>query len=270
MHRLRLWLDRQLVVDSSAGQGLSPVNWLILTLIILSAILFTVGTEPTIATRYPLLLERVNVVILVIFAVEFCLRLLSAGETRGLKGIRQRSAYTGRLWLFIDFLAFGPELILMLLIAAGADFPVAMEWLKAIRLLRLLKLINFLPGGKLVAEVLAGVAPQLIVSLLAALSLVYFAAVLIYYVEGSSDPEHFGSVIRSLWWSVVTLTTVGYGDVYPQTVIGKVLAGMIAIMGVGIIALPSGIIAGAFMERLQSERAKQDGRRIRPKGDRET
>ena len=74
---------------------------------------------------------------------------------------------------------------------------------------------------------------------------------------------------RSLWWSVITLTTVGYGDVYPVTVLGRIVAGVLAIIGVGIIALPTGIIAGAFMERLQAERVRQAGRRIRPRADHE-
>ena len=143
------------------------------------------------------------------------------------------------------------------LVSVGIEVPVPVDGLRAIRLLRLLKLIRFLPGGRLVVEVLEEVAPQLLVSLLSALGVIYGSAVAIYYAERTHDPEHFGSVVRALWWSVVTLTTVGYGDVYPQTSIGKALAGVIAILGVGIIALPSGIIAGAFMDRLQAERQRK-------------
>lgn len=256
MGRLKLWLDRQLVVQSWPGTGLSPLNWLVLILILLSTVTFTIETEPDLPGSVETLLGFVNVVIILVFCAEFFARILSAGETIGLEGFSDRSLYAGRGWLVIDFVAFAPEGVLLLILAFGLADPVSVSGLKAIRLLRLLKLIKFLPGGRLVTEVLSEVMPQLVVSLLAALGLVYGAAVLIYYAEGAVDSEHFGSVTRSLWWSVVTLTTVGYGDVYPHTVIGKVIAGLIAILGVGIIALPSGIIAGAFMDKLQTERAK--------------
>ena len=234
--------------------GLSPMNWLILFLILSSAVIFTVETEPDLPHGADAVLKIANIAILAAFGAEFFARAFSAGETLGLKGFSHRSLYAGRGWLAIDFIAFAPESILLIALAIGWADPVSVSGLKAIRLLRLLKLVKFVPGGRLVTEVLSEVAPQLIVSLLAALGLVYGAAVLIYYAESATDPDHFGSIIRSLWWSVMTLTTVGYGDVYPHTVIGKIIAGLIALIGVGIIALPSGIIAGAFMDKLQEER----------------
>ena len=238
--------------------GLSPMNWLILFLILLSAVTFTIETEPSLSIDADWVLKVLNVLILAAFGAEFFARAFSAGETIGLQGFADRSRYAGRGWLAIDFIAFAPESVLLIVLAMGWADPVSVSGLKAIRLLRLLKLVKFVPGGRLVTEVLSEVAPQLVVSLLAALGLVYGAAVLIYYAESATDPEHFGSIFRSLWWSVMTLTTVGYGDVYPHTVIGKIIAGLIALIGIGIIALPSGIIAGAFMDKLQDERANRD------------
>lgn len=230
------------------------MNWLILVLILSSAVIFTIETEPDLSLGADTALKIANIVILATFGAEFFARAFSAGETINLRGFSERSLYAGRGWLAIDFIAFAPESILLVVLAMGWADPVSVSGLKAIRLLRLLKLVKFVPGGRLVTEVLTEVAPQLIVSLLAALGLVYGAAVLIYYAESATDPDHFGSIVRSLWWSVMTLTTVGYGDVYPHTVIGKIIAGLIALIGVGIIALPSGIIAGAFMDKLQEER----------------
>ena len=87
MHRLRLWLDRQLIEESWPYRGFSPLNWFILAVILFSAVLFAAETEPLAVARYPLVLQAANLAILTVFALEFALRLFSAGETRGLKGL---------------------------------------------------------------------------------------------------------------------------------------------------------------------------------------
>ncbi|MGE0829522.1 MAG: ion channel, partial [Hyphomonadaceae bacterium] len=83
-----------------------------------------------------------------------------------------------------------------------------------------------------------------------------------YFVEGETKPEEFGSVTRSLWWAIVTLTTVGYGDVYPETVLGRIAAGLVALAGIGIVAMPTGILASAFAEEFR-ERADASARRLK-------
>lgn len=246
------------MVESWTGRGLSPVNKVILALILLSAALFAIETEDSLADHIEFQLRLASLIILAAFALEFCLRIWSAGENRGLRTIGQRVDYAGAFWLTLDFIAFAPELLLFMLVYSGVESTTSIEALKALRLLRLLKLARLLPGGRMVLEVIELVAPQLLVSLMGALGMIYTSAVLIYFFERTSDPVHFGSVLRSLWWSVVTLTTIGYGDVYPTTVGGKIVAGVIAVMGVGVIALPSGILAGAFMEKLRERKEHLD------------
>ena len=77
----------------------------------------------------------------------------------------------------------------------------------------------------------------------------FIGAVLMYVVEGTTQPESFGSVPRALWWSIATLTTVGYGDVYPLTSLGKILAAIMALIGIAAVAMPAGILAAAFMNQ---------------------
>ena len=77
------------------------------------------------------------------------------------------------------------------------------------------------------------------------------SAILLYFVEGGEQPEAFGSIPRAMWWAMATLTTVGYGDVYPITVMGKICAGIISLISIGIVALPAGIIAANFSEKLK-------------------
>jgi voltage-gated potassium channel len=254
MQTWKYWLDRELNVNSWRRHGLSPVNKAIVGVILLSVVLFALETEQSLDQRLPGVFWVANLFILLLFAAEFALRIWSAGEAEGVRGLHARARYAGRGWLFIDFLAFGPELALIALVAFGVPLPFSAAGLKAIRLLRVLKLARYFPAVRIVLDVLRTVRYELLVSAFVAASLIYAAAVVIYYVEGDADPEHFGSVIRSLWWSVITLTTVGYGDVFPQTIIGKAVAGIIAIIGIGIIALPSGIIAGAFIESIRERR----------------
>jgi voltage-gated potassium channel len=89
-------------------------------------------------------------------------------------------------------------------------------------------------------------------------------AVGLYLVEGSVQPEAFGSIPRALWWSLETLTTVGYGDVFPQTVLGKLLAGLFALAGIGIVAIPTGILAAAFGEAFRAEKSARPSAAMKP------
>jgi voltage-gated potassium channel len=84
-----------------------------------------------------------------------------------------------------------------------------------------------------------------------------FSATAMYLLEGENDPQTFGSIPRALWWSVCTLTTVGYGDIYPHTVLGKICGGLTSIAGIGLIAMPTGILAAAFSDAFQRTRSLQ-------------
>jgi voltage-gated potassium channel len=91
----------------------------------------------------------------------------------------------------------------------------------------------------------------LVASLCVAGAQLYVSAMLLYFIEGENNPQSFGSITRALWWAVVTLTTVGYGDVYPVTVLGRIVAGIVAITGIGIVALPTAILASSFAEEFR-------------------
>ena len=157
----RGWFDRQLLLDSWDRPGLSPVNWAVLTLIILSVVLFTVETMEGLSPGTARILDLANDAILVLFAVEFCLRLWCAGETRGVRGLGNRARYAGRFWLSVDFLAFGPELIMLFVTGfIGAD----LAWLRAFRLARLFKLARYFEPARVVVRVLRSTWRQLLVA----------------------------------------------------------------------------------------------------------
>ena len=99
---------------------------------------------------------------------------------------------------------------------------------------------------------------ELFLSVMLATIVLIFSATVMYLREGESSPDAFGSIPRALWWSVCTLTTVGYGDIYPHTVPGKICSGLTAIAGIGLIAMPTGILAAAFSDAFQKARARSE------------
>ena len=92
-----------------------------------------------------------------------------------------------------------------------------------------------------------------------AVTVLVFGATALHLIEGDLQPDKFGSIPRAMWWSVITLTTIGYGDVYPITVLGKIFAALVAVAGIGLIAMPTGILASAFSEAVRDD-ARNDGK----------
>ncbi len=154
----------------------------------------------------------------------------------------------------------------MLLLFPNADA----NWLAALRglrLFRLFKLARYVPAFAIVGAAVKRASAPLAAALCAAAAQLYIAAMMLYFIEGSSKPEQFGSITRALWWAIVTLTTVGYGDVYPETILGRIAAGIVALAGIGIVAMPTGILASAFAEEFRERhdaRKKEVGNRGAP------
>ncbi|MEN7548090.1 ion transporter [Rapidithrix thailandica] len=124
--------------------------------------------------------------------------------------------------------------------------------LRLLRLLRILKLKRYSRSLKLVSEVFSEVKADLAVTVFITFLLLIFAASIMYNVEGDAQPENFSNIGQAFWWAVATLTTVGYGDIYPITPLGKLLSGLIALLGIGVVALPTGIISSRFIEKIQT------------------
>lgn len=205
----------------------------VVTLVLASLLVFTLETE----FQSSSLLQQMGLAIAVIFAVEYILRIWVADLTP--KG---RWGYIKSFAGIIDLLAFIPALLI-----AGGGASVVLRSLRLFRMLQILKIGAVSRGITRIQKAMTSCKSELGVSLLISLGLIFFGAVLIYFIEGPHQPEIFGSIPRALWWSMATLTTVGYGDVYPITAMGKGVASFIAIIGIGAVALPAGIIASAFM-----------------------
>lgn len=242
-------------------RGLSPVTALLVTLVLVSFAMMAIETEVSRADSalprdWALTLSLINSGIVVLFAIEYAVRLWAAGEDPRYRGLSGRLSYMFTPLALADLAAFLPELVVTLMDPHASAGTLAL--LRVLRLFRLGKLVRYVPAFGIVGAALNRAWPALLAALAVAAAQVFVAAILLYFVEGAQpipghpeQAERFGSVLRALWWSVVTLTTVGYGDVFPVTVLGKIAAGLVAVAGIGIVALPTGILASSFAEELR-------------------
>ena len=257
-------LYRQMEPSARDKSGLSPVNALIVCLVLLSLVTLALETEPSLTPAWQTGISYFNHLILAVFALEYLIRLWVVGEDPRYRGMRGRLRYMLTPYALADLIAFLPEL-LWLVLSQGQSEEVLMV-LRLLRLARLMKIARFVPAFDVLGAALQRAGGQLLTTLAVALALVYISAVALYFIEGvGQGREEFASIPRAIWWAVATLTTVGYGDVFPITTLGRIAAAIIALAGIGVVALPAGVFASAFSDELRErERVKQSARIATP------
>jgi voltage-gated potassium channel len=225
------------------------VNWLITGLILLSVISVILETEESLYAQFQAIFNGFEIVTVVIFTLEYVLRLwVCTLDPRYRSPIRGRLRYACTPMALIDLLSILP----FYLPVTGLDF----RFIRAVRLTRLfriLKLGHYSQSLKTLGRVLRSKKEELLVTIFAGVILLIIASSLMYYVERDAQPEAFKSILSSMWWGVATLTTIGYGDIYPITALGRFLGSLIAVMGIGLFALPAGIVASGFATELQNK-----------------
>lgn len=187
-----------------------------------------------------------------IFTLEYGLRVWAASEpalAAGNSPWRGRTRYVLSPMAVADLLAIMPFYL-------SALFALDLRFLRVLRLARIFKLTRYSGAMNTVLQALASERRAIGAALFILLVVMIFAASGIYLVEHRAQPEAFGSIPAAMWWAVAALTTVGYGDVTPVTVIGKIFASLITIGGIGMVALPTGVLASAFSEVHQRNRRR--------------
>lgn len=259
---LRNRLYSQLEPDARDKSGLSGLNMFIIALVLISFLALALETEPTLDANWRVGINILNIAIVSIFAIEYLARLWVVGEDPRYRGIGGRLRYMCTPYALADLIAFLPELLWMLLTPAGVGDDVLIV-LRVLRLARLVKLARFVPAFDVLGATVERAGTQLLTTLAMALALVYVSAVALYFIEGvGAEREAFASIPRALWWAIATLTTVGYGDVYPITPIGRLFASVIALAGIGVVALPAGVFASAFSDELREREIKKLKERV--------
>ena len=197
----------------------------------------------------------VEVVSVVIFTAEYLLRIYTADLMYPeLTPFRARLKYMRSFMAVIDLLAILPFYIPYII---PIDLRV-LRMLRIIRLLRIFKINRYTTALSTIANVFKRKKHELLSSIAVVSMLMIIAAVLMYNIENKAQPEAFENAFAALWWAVATLTTVGYGDIYPVTVLGKILSVVIALLGIGLVAVPTGIISSGFVESMEEKNKKQE------------
>ena len=216
----------------------------IVALILVSVMAVILESVPSMAARFGPLFQGIEFVAALVFTVEYVARLWAAVEhplLRPLPAWRARLNYAVQPVLLVDLLAVLP---FYLALVGPADFQVLLIF----RLIRFFKLARYSPGMRSLLEAIRAERRALLACLVILGGLMIVTAALMHVVEGTAQPHKFGSIPEAMYWSIITLTTVGYGDVHPVTNGGKVLAGFTAVLGLVMLSLPVGIIATSFAE----------------------
>ncbi|QDU90711.1 Cyclic nucleotide-gated potassium channel [Pirellulimonas nuda] len=207
-------------------------------LIIASLVTFAVDTLPDLPPRTRDYLELFEVVTVGVFSLEYLLRIFASPGP-----IRFICSFFG----LMDLLA-----ILPFYLTASLDLRAARSF-RLLRLFRIFKLARYSAAVRRFHRAFLIAKEELVLFLMVALILLYLSAVGIYYCENEAQPEKFCSVFHSLWWSVATLTTVGYGDIYPVTVAGKAFTFLVLLVGLGVVSVPAGLVASALAKAREME-----------------
>lgn len=246
--RRRIW---NLVEAAPEGDRLSRAfDFAILTLIFLNVVAVIIDSVVSVRERWGVALDRFESISVAVFSIEYALRLWSC-TTNPIYAhpITGRFRFALRPMSLIDLVAILPSYLAFV----GFDLR-SLRVVRLMRILRVAKVGRYYTSLTLIRTVLRSKRKELVLSTMMMGLLLIVSATLLYSCENAAQPDVFSSIPATMWWAVATLTTVGYGDVYPVTLLGKMFASVIAILGIGMFALPTGILGAGFIEAIETNK----------------
>jgi voltage-gated potassium channel len=246
------WRIYNVIRDDDKNDLVSNIiDAVIVIAISINVLIILLDTFSSIHEKYKYIFDRIELILTVFFAGEYLIRVwTSVYIYHDLDKYKARIRYIFSFKGLIDFIALIPFFIQIII---NIDF----DFLRIIRLFRILGIlkINRYTNSLLnVGKVIKSKSIQLISSMFVVSVLILFSSVLMYYIENEAQPDKFDNAFSGVWWSIATLTTVGYGDIYPITVLGKILGVIIAFLGIGLVAVPTGIISAGFIEQMNESK----------------
>ncbi len=231
--------------------GLSLINKLLVVCIVAAAAFAIIETEPELAIGREPLFRMAELAFGTIFTAEYLVRLWIVPDNPDYAARRHpRWRYAISLPAIIDLLSIIPTFVPL----GQGGGSLLLRFFRVLRILRLAKLGRMSRAWNDLATAIHERRHELLLTVSLAVIVMLVASTLMYWAEAGAQPDKFGSIPRAMWWCIVTLTTVGYGDVYPVTVLGRILSGFVAVAGIGLIAMPTGILAAAFSDVVQRRR----------------
>ncbi len=206
--------------------------------ILVSVVSFSIETLPDLSARTRWVLRTIEVITVGVFSVEYVLRI--ACSERPVR-------FVFSIWGAIDLLA-----ILPFYLSTSIDLR-TLRVVRLLRVLRMLKIFRYNRAIDRLKRAVHSISAELLVFVLLSLMTIYIASVGIYYLERDVQPDTFSSIFAAMWWSLITLSTVGYGDVYPITVGGRVFTAVVLFVGLGLVAVPSGLFAAALSNSVRTD-----------------
>lgn len=237
-----------ILVETSDGELIDRIVAVILMILILiNTITVVLETVDEINEQFGSLFYAIEIISVTIFTIEYFLRLWIAPLTpRYAKPVTGRIRYSFSLMALVDLLSILPTFLPMVL---PMDLRL-LRFLRTFRLFRLFKMSRYVEALSRLGDVVRSKKEELIVTVLMIMMLLLFSSSLMFLVENEAQPDKFPHIPAAMWWGVATLTTVGYGDVFPITPLGKLFSAFIVFLGIGLFALPTGILASGFAEAI--------------------
>ena len=242
------------ILETSAGdrRGVSLVfNIVLITIITLNAIAIVLHTVPAYNRRYSQLFAWFELFSVLFFTVEYLLRVWVCVENERYRHpFRGRVRYVLSASAIIDLLAIVPFYVTLF----ATDFAIV-RILRLFRIFRLFRISKYSRAYRMILHVIQDKKEELVLSLTMVLFMLIILSSVMYFVEHSSQPTVFSSIPATMWWGINAMATVGYGDIHPVTPVGKLLAGLAAVLGIALFALPTGILVSGFNEHLRTQKA---------------
>ena len=241
--------------DSSDSIANKIFNYSLVGLILLNVLVLICETIPEVNNHYFHYFHYFDFISVIIFTIEYIARIYISALTHPASSkIKSAYKYIFSGYGIIDLISVLPFFI-PFIIHTDLRF---VKILRLTRFLRLLKIGRHNNSLNLIWRVVAEKKSELFITGFITVLILFVASFMIYFAESEAQPDKFPNILHGFWWAIATLTTVGYGDVYPITPIGKVISGVIAVLGIGLVALPTGLVSAGFMEKLSTKDKKCD------------